>query len=89
MTKKKARKEVDSLEKYGIPLLLSLVTTLLNYIFINSISSSNQKQTILDLKSVLDYIRTDTMNEIKLAREQIIAEIKEQGEMAKPTKSSK
>jgi len=58
-------------------IFLDIAMTLANYIFVNSISSANQKQTITDIKTDLRMMKDDLMNEIKLAREQILAEDKE------------
>ena len=52
-----------SIDVLGI--LVGLVTTLLNYIFINSISQASQKQTVQDLKLDLQQIRQDVLNDLK------------------------
>lgn len=72
------------MKEYVIPLLLSMITTLLNYIFISAISNKSQGLIIQDFKQVLDYIISDVkkgqgnLNEqIVRNKAEIIAEIKE------------
>lgn len=44
----------------------------LNYIFISVINSSNQKQTVTDMKTDLRTTKEDLMNELKDSRKNII-----------------
>lgn len=60
-----------------IPLLLSIVTTLLNYIFITTITSKQKTTTISDLRDLIKVIREDLMAEIKETKTDLIAQIKE------------
>lgn len=81
------------MKEYVIPLLLSMITTLLNYIFISAISAKTQGQIIQDFKQVLDYIINDVkkgqgnLNEqIVRNKNDIIAEIKEAIDQIKESK---
>lgn len=65
------------MKEYAIPLLLSIVTTLLNYIFISTATDKSQKLTAQDFKTVLDYIRADVMSEMKQGNEIIMNELKD------------
>lgn len=49
----------------------------LNYIFISVINSSNQKQTVTDMKTDLRTTKEDLMNELKDVRKNIIEMIGE------------
>lgn len=55
----------------------SIAEIALNYIFINTISSANQKQTVTDLKTDLRTTKEDLMSGLKITEEQIINQIKE------------
>lgn len=46
----------------------------LNYIFVSAISSSNQKQTVTDLKTDLRTTKEDLMAELKDTRESLLRE---------------
>ena len=74
----------------AIPLMLSIIATLLNYIFISAISSRSQQQTVADFKQVLTF----RMEELKSGQDNIkmdlaetkadlLAEIKESAEKKK------
>lgn len=65
------------MKEYAIPLLLSIVSTLLNYIFISSITARSQQLTAQDFKTVLNYIRADILNEIKQGNSNIMAELED------------
>lgn len=54
-----------------IPLLLSIVATLLNYIFISTISAKSQQQTVQDFKTVLNFM----LEEVKTGQDSIRKEI--------------
>lgn len=56
--------------------LESIVQATLNYIVVSSISSSNQKQTVTDLKTDLRTTKEDVMSEIKNSKEVILDKIK-------------
>ena len=49
----------------------------LNYIVVSTISSSNQKQTVTDLKTDLRTTKEDLMSGLKITEEQVINQIKE------------
>lgn len=49
----------------------------LNYIVVNTITSSNQKQTVTDLKTDLRTTKEDLMSGLKITEEQVINQIKE------------
>lgn len=55
--------------------LESIVQATLNYIVVSSISSSNQKQTVTDLKTDLRTTKEDLMSEMKNTRESILAKV--------------
>lgn len=55
--------------------LESIVQATLNYIVVSSISSSNQKQTVTDLKTDLRTTKEDLMSEMKDTRESILAKM--------------
>lgn len=65
------------MKEYAIPLLLSIVSTLLNYIFISSITARSQQLTAQDFKTVLNYIRSDILNEVKQGNSDIMAELED------------
>ena len=56
--------------------LESIVQATLNYIVVSSISSSNQKQTVTDLKTDLRTTKEDLMSEVKNSKEVILDKIK-------------
>ena len=56
--------------------LESIVQATLNYIVVSSISSSNQKQTVTDLKTDLRTTKEDVMSEIKNSKAVILDKIK-------------
>lgn len=56
--------------------LESIVQATLNYIVVSSISSSNQKQTVTDLKTDLRTTKEDILAEIKTSKEIILDKIK-------------
>lgn len=75
------------IKEFAIPVMLSLITTLLNYIFINSISSTQQKLIIQDLKQVMAYLKDDLKTSQKAIQDDlmksqvaIISQIKEVSE---------
>lgn len=49
----------------------------LNYIVVSTISSSNQKQTVTDLKTDLRTTKEDLMAEMKDTRENLISQIED------------
>lgn len=49
----------------------------LNYIVVSTISSTNQKQTVTDLKTDLRTTKEDLMSGLKITEEQVINQIKE------------
>lgn len=49
-----------------------IAQTALNYIFVSVITSNNQKQTILDMKTDLRTTKEDIMAELKDSRKNII-----------------
>lgn len=49
----------------------------INYIVVNTISSTNQKQTVTDLKTDLRTTKEDLMSGLKITEEQLINQIKE------------
>lgn len=55
--------------------LESIAQATLNYIVVSTISSSNQKQTVMDLKTDLRTTKEDLMSEIKDSKESILAKI--------------
>lgn len=55
--------------------LESIVQATLNYIVVSSISSSNQKQTVTDLKTDLRTTKEDLLAEMKDTREAILAKM--------------
>ena len=72
------------MKEHAIPLLLSIVSTLLNYIFISAISSKSQQQTVQDFKTVLGYLmeelksgQTDLSSDINKAEQHILNEVKQ------------
>lgn len=67
-----------------IPLMLSIIATLLNYIFISAISSKQQQQTVADFKTVLGFLMAELkagQDNLKMdlseTKSDIISEIKE------------
>lgn len=56
--------------------LESIVQATLNYIVVSSISSSNQKQTVTDLKTDLRTTKEDIMSEVKNSKEVVLDKIK-------------
>lgn len=69
--------EGEIMKDQAIPLLLNIVATLLNYIFISSISARSQQQTVQDFKTVLDFIMGELKNELKSGQQTILKEIEE------------
>ena len=55
--------------------LESIVQATLNYIVVSSISSTNQKQTVTDLKTDLRTTKEDLMSEIKASKEAVLAKM--------------
>lgn len=55
--------------------LESIVQATLNYIVVSSISSSNQKQTVTDLKTDLRTTKEDLMAEVKASKESVLAKM--------------
>lgn len=55
----------------------SISQAALNYIVVSTISSSNQKQTVTDLKTDLHTTKEDLMSGLKITEEQLINQIKE------------
>lgn len=51
----------------------------LNYIVVSTISSTNQKQTVTDLKTDLRTTKEDLMSGLKITEEQVINQVKESG----------
>lgn len=49
----------------------------LNYIVVSTISNTNQKQTVTDLKTDLRTTKEDLMSGLKITEEQVINQIKE------------
>lgn len=49
----------------------------INYIVVSTISASNQKQTITDVKTDLRTTKEDLMSAVKITEEQLINQIKE------------
>ncbi|MCQ2059758.1 MAG: hypothetical protein MJY71_08040 [Bacteroidaceae bacterium] len=49
----------------------------LNYIVVSTISNSNQKQTVLDLKTDLRTTKEDLLAELKTTQEQLMNQIKD------------
>ena len=60
----------------------AIAQSALNYIFISVINSSNQKQTVTDMKTDLRTTKEDLMAELKDSRKNII-EMLEQGKEQK------
>lgn len=56
-------------------ILESIAQAALNYIVVSSISSSNQKQTVTDLKTDLRTTKEDLLAEMKDTRESILAKM--------------
>lgn len=56
-------------------ILESITQATINYIVVSSISSSNQKQTVTDLKTDLRTTKEDLMSEMKDTRESILAKM--------------
>lgn len=59
------------MKEYAIPLMLSIITTLLNYIFISAITAKQQQLIIQDFKTTLDFI----LSELKSGQKGITDEI--------------
>lgn len=55
----------------------SVAQAALNYIVVSTISASNQKQTVTDLKTDLRTTKEDLMSGLKITEEQLINQIKE------------
>lgn len=55
----------------------SISQAALNYIVVSTISASNQKQTVTDLKTDLRTTKEDLMSGLKITEEQLINQIKE------------
>ena len=55
--------------------LESIAQATINYIVVSSISSANQKQTVMDLKTDLRTTKEDLLNEIKDTKESMLAKI--------------
>lgn len=55
----------------------SVAQAALNYIVVSTISATNQKQTVTDLKTDLRTTKEDLMNGLKITEEQLINQIKE------------
>lgn len=55
--------------------LESIVQATLNYIVVSSISSSNQKQTVTDLKTDLRTTKEDLMSEVKASKDAVLAKM--------------
>lgn len=55
--------------------LESIVQATLNYIVVSSISSSNQKQTVTDLKTDLRTTKEDIMAEVKAGSNAVLSKI--------------
>lgn len=51
----------------------------INYIVVSTISSTNQKLTVTDLKTDLRTTKEDLMSGLKITEEQIINQVKESG----------
>lgn len=51
----------------------------INYIVVSTISATNQKQTVTDVKTDLRTTKEDLMSAIKITEEQLINQIKESG----------
>lgn len=49
----------------------------LNYIVVSTISGTNQKQTVTDLKTDLRTTKEDLMSGLKITEEQVINQVKE------------
>lgn len=49
----------------------------INYIVVSTISATNQKQTVTDVKTDLRTTKEDLMSAIKITEEQLINQIKE------------
>jgi hypothetical protein len=49
-----------------------IAQTALNYIFVSVITSNNQKQTILDMKTDLRTTKEDIMSELKDSRKNLV-----------------
>lgn len=60
-----------------IPLLLSIITTLLNYIFITTITSKQKTTTISDLRDLIKTVRIDLLDEIKETKADLLSQSKE------------
>lgn len=56
-----------------------IAQTALNYIFVSVITSNNQKQTILDMKTDLRTTKEDIMAELKDSRKNLIEMLEKQG----------
>lgn len=57
--------------------LAELTFAAINYIVVSSISASNQKQTVTDLKTDLRTTKEDLMAELKDTRENILSQVKD------------
>lgn len=55
--------------------LESIVQATLNYIVVSSISASNQKQTVTDLKTDLRTTKEDLMSEVKASKDAVLAKM--------------
>lgn len=55
--------------------LESIVQATLNYIVVSSISSSNQKQTVTDLKTDLRTTKEDIMSEVKASKNAVLSKL--------------
>lgn len=55
--------------------LESIVQATLNYIVVSSISASNQKQTVTDLKTDLRTTKEDLMSEVKASKEAMLSKM--------------
>jgi transcription antitermination factor NusG len=77
-------------KEQAIPLMLSIIATLLNYIFISSITNRSQALVITDLKQVMNFMlneikenQTAQIDGMENAKAEIINEIKEATENKK------
>lgn len=71
------------MKEHMIPLLLSIITTLLNYIFITTITSKQKTTTIADLRDLIKVLRADVLAEIKETKADLLAQTKETKEKEK------
>lgn len=55
----------------------------INYIVVSTISATNQKQTVTDMKTDLRTTKEDLMSGLKITEEQIINQVKESGNSGK------